>query len=621
MLAPLRIALSLSIGLAALAPAPAPAQRPPQAPAVASPTAPSASAPISDVRYTITFDRSDARRRSVRVAMAFTTAGNAPVVLSLPAWTPGAYELSYFARWVTEFSASRGDGKSLHWEKLDYDSWRVDPAGARSVTVSFRYLADSLDNAMTWAGKEFLLFNGTNLFLYPEGRGFDFPSTVAIRTEPDWRVATGMHPAGAPATYSAATYHDLVDMPAFIGRFDLDSARVADRWIRLATYPEGSVAGPDRQAVWRDLIRMIPPMVAVWGDVPFDDYTVMQIADSTFGGASGLEHQSSHVDVISPLAIGDPFMPTLYAHEIFHAWNVKRLRPADLWPYQYAHEQPTPWLWECEGITDYYADLALVRGGVTDSAGFFRATAGKIQEVAQVPPVALEDASLSTWIHPLDGSAYIYYPQGSLAGLALDILIRDASDDRRSLDDVLRQLYRSAYQSGQGFTEAQWWSAVSAAAGGKSFADFDARYIDGRVPIPWDSILPRAGMRLAVDTIPEPRFGVSTLPDSEGVRVIAVEPDGSAAEAGVQPGDYLVSIGDIPVDERFAARFRAAFDGKNGAPLAIRVRRDGRDVMLAGRLRIENRFAYRVEVDANASERAARIRAGILHGHVDGAGG
>ncbi len=630
--APMQLVLSLAATLGLLSPAGTLAQRRPAAPIPpAAAPSPPVSAPVSGIHYTVTFDRPDARRRSVRVGMSFATTGDSAVVLSLPAWTPGAYELSYFARWVTDFAVVGGDGRALRWDKVDYDTWRIDPAGARAVTVTFRYLADSLDNAMTWATSDFLLFNGTNLFLYPEGRGLDFPSTVTIQTSREWHIATGMRPAATPGTFTASTYHDLVDMPAFVGRFDFDSARVGEHWIRFASYPQGSVTGSDRQHVWRDLLEMIPPMAAVWQDVPFDNYTVMQIADSSFGGASGLEHQNSHVDVVSPLAIGDPFMPSLYAHEIFHAWNVKRLRPADLWPYQYADEQPTPWLWEAEGVTDYYADLMLVRGGVTDSAGFFASTAGKIQEVAQAEPVALDDASLSTWIHPVDGTAFVYYPKGSLAGLALDILIRNASDNRRSLDDVLRQLYVRDYKAGRGFTAADWWRAVTAAAGGsdtedgaaraRMFSDFDARYIAGRDPFPWDSLLALAGMRLVVDTVPEPRFGVSTVPDSAGVRVVAVDPEGAAAEAGVQPGDYLIAIGDIPVDDRFGARFRAAFHGKNGAPLAIRVRRDGREMMLAGQLRIANRYAYRIQPNPGASERAVRIRGGILHGRVDGGTG
>src|SRR5204862_5240205 len=113
---------------------------------------------------------------------------------------------------------------------------------------------------------------------------------------------------------------------------------------------------------------------------------------------SGLEHQSSHVDVVSPMALGSQFQPSLYAHEIFHSWNVKRLRPADMWPYVYDRPQPTPWLWVSEGITDYYADLAEVRGGAIDDRGFYALTSGKMNEVQDSPPDSIDDATLNTWI-------------------------------------------------------------------------------------------------------------------------------------------------------------------------------------------------------------------------------
>ena len=149
--------------------------------------------------------------------------------------------------------------------------------------------------------------------------------------------------------------------------------------------------------------------------------------------------------------------------------------------------------------------------------------------------MALEDASLSTWIHPTDGTGYIYYQKGSLAGFLLDIMIRDASDNKKSLDDVFRELYQSAYkQKWTGFTGEQWWAAVSRAAGGKSFDDFNAKYIDGREPLPFATVLPLAGFRLKVDTIREPRLGVSSAPDSSGVRVADVQPGSPAEAAGYQ---------------------------------------------------------------------------------------
>ena len=584
----------------------------------------SVSAPISDVRYEVTFDKTAAASRQLKVSMSFTTPGNAPVLLSLPAWTPGAYEMTWFAKWLSDFTPT-GDGKTLQWDKLDYDTWRIRPAGAKRINVHFDFAADSLDNAMAWARPDFALFNGTNVFLYPEGRGAEWPATVTVRTEIGWLVATGMTPAPAPnggingsaAAFSARNYHDLVDMPFFVGAFDLDSVRIESVWMRFASYPKGSVGGAARKEVWDQLTKVLPPEIAVFRDAPFQTYTVLQIADSSYGGASGLEHQNSHVDVISPFAIGSAFMPSLYAHEIFHAWNVKRLRPVEMVPYRYDRPQPTPWLWVSEGITDYYADLAEVRGGVVDSAGFLELTSGKINEVNGAVPVALEDASVSTWVHPADGTGYLYYPKGSLAGLMLDITIRDASDNRRSLDDVMRDLYETTYKKGRGFTSADFWGAVSRAAGGKSFTDFNARYIDGREPYPWRTLLPLAGLQFVSDSVREPRLGIFTAADSSGgVRVTSLTEGGAAMQAGVRSGDILVSVGDIAVtDATFGEKFRAKYgSAAEGAPLPIIVRRGAQNVALNGAIRFTVRSQSRVVVDTKATPKAVRIRSGIFRG-------
>jgi predicted metalloprotease with PDZ domain len=307
---------------------------------------------------------------------------------------------------------------------------------------------------------------------------------------------------------------------------------------------------------------------------------------------------------------------SIYAHEIFHSWNVKRLRPADMYPYRYDQPQPTGLLWISEGITDYYADLAEVRGGVIDAPGYYSATGEKISEVAALTPTALEDASLSTWIHPRDGTEYIYYPKGSLAGLLLDIMIRDASNNRHSLDDVMRDLYMSDYKNNRGFTSDEWWAAVSRAANGKSFTDFYARYIDGREPFPYDAVFPLAGLRLAGDTLNEPRVGIGTVQDSSGVHVTQVVPGSSAEAAGVQPGDLLVAVGGFNAgDPRWSEQFRAKYaHAARGSPVPILVRRDGRDLTLSAQLNFVPRVESRLIEDPRPSAKARRIRDGILHG-------
>ena len=177
--------------------------------------------------------------------MSFDVGGTGPVLLSLPAWTPGAYEISNFARWVVNFSPRVGrPADSLGQARLRHLA--ASAGGSRSLSVRFDYIADTLDNAMAWARPDFALFNGTNLLLYPEGAGFDFPATVTVKTQPNWTVATAMKPAQAPRSYQESSYHDLVDMPFFVGRMDYDSMQVAGHWTRLATYP--SRALPDEFA-------------------------------------------------------------------------------------------------------------------------------------------------------------------------------------------------------------------------------------------------------------------------------------------------------------------------------------------------------------------------------------
>lgn len=586
-------------------------------PLPAEPQSVASSAAISDVRYEVTFDSATAQSRQLMVRMTFRTGGTEPVVLSLPAWTPGAYELSYFARNVLNFTATAGD-RPLRWDKLDYDTWRIQPGGAQSITVSFAYVADALDNAMAWSRPDFALFNGTNVFLYPEGQPFDRPAQVVIRTTPGWRVATGLARGTPPGEFTAPNFHDLVDMPVFVGRLEVDSAQIAGKWYRLATYPVGALSGPSRAEFWSHIRGFMPPLIAVTGDVPWDTYTVMLIFDPEYPGGSALEHQNSHVGIYNPgIVQAGPLLPSITAHEVFHAWNVKRLRPAELWPYVYDRAQPTTLLWVSEGITDYYADLGLVRGGVITPAQFYQTTREKIDNVAGAPPTALEDASLSTWIHPIDGSGYLYYPKGSLAGLLLDIQIRDASDNRSSLDAVLRDLYARVYQAGKGFTVDDWWQTVSRAAGGKSFEEFHRRYIDGREPFPYATVLPLAGLRLQADTTRTPRLGTTTSIDSTGVRVTAVVPGSSAAEAGVRIGDYLVRVGEVSVsrDADFGPLFRARYASQpEGTPLPLVVRREQRTLTLPARLRLAESVSYALAEDPTASAKAVRIRDGILRG-------
>lgn len=574
------------------------------------------SIPLSDIRYDITFDSATASSRVISVAMNFATKSSGTVLLSLPAWAPGEYEIANFARFVSDFGAASGSD-SLHWDKADPDTWRIVAPRAGNVSVHFEYKADSLDNSMSWSKPNFAFFNGTNLFLYPEGQGTDFSATVTVHTDPAWQIATGM-PRTSSNTFTASNYHDLVDFPFFVGRFDVDSTEVVGKTFRFVSYPVGSISPAVRNNVFEQMKKIVPQEAAVFGEVPWKDYTMLQVADEEFsiGSAAGLEHQNSHFDIISPIVLGNPILASLYAHEIFHAWNVKRLRPAEMVPYMYDREQPTTLLWISEGITDYYADLSEVRGKVITPRGFYVATTAKIDNIADQVPTALEDASLSAWISPVNGTKDLYYDKGSVAGLLIDVMIRDASDNRKSLDTVMRDLYESTYKKGRGFTNSDWWAAVSRAAGGKSFADFERRYVDGREPFPYDSVFPLAGLRLMIERTVTPSLGVSVSGDDQGLRVVQVVVSGPGATAGVQLGDYLLTVGGLDAaDPAFSQKFNEKFGSTPpGTTIPIEVRRGTQRFSLNAPVRFNTTEARRLVEMTDAGPKAIRVRDGLLTG-------
>ncbi|HMI56120.1 MAG TPA: hypothetical protein VK494_08035 [Gemmatimonadaceae bacterium] len=579
----------------------------------ASAQSPLISAPISEIGYQITADSPTVGRRQLGVVMSFRTVGTSPVILGLPAWSPGHYTLLWFARRVSRF-AVESDAGPLDWRKLDYQTWEIKPRGAGTVRVSFNYLADAVDRAVAWTAPNFAFFNGTNVFLYPVGRGFSWPARVSVRTEPSWRVATGMDPAPGVNNFIAGNYHDLTDMPFYVGRFAIDSTQVAGKWIRLAFYPAASLTTARRDRTFAWLQKFVPPQIAIFGDAPFRNYTIFQRSDTVVNGG-GLEHQSSQVDEIVTSQLDASYLAGLYSHEFFHAWNVKRLRPADLVPYRYDDAQATTWLWVSEGVTDYYGALALARGGINDSTAFFRFIANEIASVAGAPPTAVSDASLSSWIDPTDGSSGLYYPKGGLIAFLLDVTIRDASNNRSSLDNVMRNLYTGTYKRGRGFTGAEWWREVSRASGGQSFSDFARRYVDGREPLPVDAVLSLAGLRVQSDTIREPRVGISTATDSSGVAITQLSPTGAAIAAGARVGDRLVSIGEVRIadDDSFEA-FRARYAGTTLTTLPLVARRGRETLTLQLPVRLATRVQARVVPVTNASEKAIRIRTGILRG-------
>jgi predicted metalloprotease with PDZ domain len=311
-------------------------------------------------------------------------------------------------------------------------------------------------------------------------------------------------------------------------------------------------------------------------------------------------------------------MVPLMAHEYFHLFNVKRIRPAEMWPYDYRAEQFTPLLWWSEGVTDYYADLTNVRSGLWTQDQFLRNAEKDIQQVESVPePWSEEDGSLATWINEVFvNSSQLYYPKGAMTGMLVDVAIRDATDNRHGLDDVMRALYTRFYQRQKGFTTADLLALLKE-FGMPDVDGFHARYVRGRDSLPYETVFPKAGIAVARRRISNPFLGVNAQPGDQAQLVVQSVVPGSAADvAGLAPGDVLLKVGDVEtrVGEDWGATFRDRYRGQAGAPLAISVTRGGRPLILGTQVREQTVVSVTLVPEPSPSAKQARIWRGLTTG-------
>ncbi|PYO28140.1 MAG: hypothetical protein DMD73_06750 [Gemmatimonadetes bacterium] len=342
----------------------------------------------------------------------------------------------------------------------------------------------------------------------------------------------------------------------------------------------------------------------------------------SFGG--GLEHAASQFDIMPQGAFADAagtfgdFMVPLMAHEYFHLFNVKRIRPAEMWPYDYHAEQYTPLLWWSEGVTDYYADLTNLRSGLWTTEQFLGNAAQNMQQVESAPePWSEEDGSVATWINEVFvNSSQLYYPKGSLTGLLLDVSIRDASDNRHSLDDVMRALYTRFYQKHNGFTTRNLL-ALLREYGMPDVAAFYQHYVNGREPLPYETVLGKAGVTAARQAISNPFLGVNAQPDDSAKMVVQSVVPGSAADAaGLQHGDVLLKVGEIEASAAgdWGARYRERYRGQDGQPLAISITRGGKPFTLNTQVRERTAVSFTLTPASTPTPKQAKIWRGLATG-------
>lgn len=398
--------------------------------------------------------------------------------LVMPSWTPGSYLIREFARNVVQFEATDGARNPVPWHKADKHTWRVGAPADGTLRARWVINADELTVRTSHVDATHASIIGAGVFMYVDGRQGE-PAEVHVHPPQGWRVTTALPEIGE-GRYRAADYDELADSPLEIGTHQLVQWLVGGVPHQYAIWGRGN-ADPRRLA--QDTTRIVLAEREIFGTLPYPSYTfILHLAP---GGGGGLEHRNS----TSLLADRWAFRGAAYenflglaAHELFHAWNGKRIRPAALGPFDYTRENYTRELWVVEGITTYYTDLLLRRAGLIPQHRYLEKVADMISKFQTLPGRAVQplaDASFDAWIKfyrpdaNTPNATISYYQKGALVALLLDLAIRGGTDNERSLDDVLRVLWERYGARDQGFPEGAVEAVAEEVAGFSLRAFFD----------------------------------------------------------------------------------------------------------------------------------------------------
>jgi predicted metalloprotease with PDZ domain len=495
--------------------------------------------------------------------------------LIMPVWTPGSYMVREFARHVQDFTAFDEGGRALEWSKTDKNTWRLRTGSARAFRATYRVYANELSVRTNELNADHAFWNNAALLMYPEG-ALNQPSTLRINPFGNWKIATGLPSAGAPNTFRAENFDVLYDSPVEVSNFKQLDFQVRGVPHRIVIDGEGNY---DPKLLTLLVQRIVEMEVGIFNEIPYHDYTFFLHLRADAGG--GLEHLNSTALGFRPFGFGteDGYrrFGSLVAHEFFHLWNVKRLRPDALGPFDYTKENYTRLLWVAEGITEYYANLVLRRVGVVTEGGYLSQIAANIQTIQETPGrrlMSAEESSFDAWIkyyRPDENStntSISYYDKGELLGLLLDLEIRRRTKGAKSLDDVMRTLYVDFYKKGRNYSPEDFQKICETIAG-SSMEEFFARYVRGREELPYNQVLAAAGLSLEQAGVPIEKL-TQNIPEGAPVRaylgaeledkenrlmVNEVRAGTAAYEQGLNAHDQIVALDGARVTkETFEAR-------------------------------------------------------------------
>jgi predicted metalloprotease with PDZ domain len=463
------------------------------------------SAPVSaqsrDFRIDYTVEVASVERQLFHVTAEIQNIRQPSLTLSLPIWTPGWYTVENYAKNILRFQATDANGNRLPLVMTRKQTWRIETRGLDRVKVEFDYLANVLALNQAKIAKDFAFFTGTQLFLGAAGHSSS-PSTVRFKLPDGWKVLSALKETSDPMTFTAADYDTLVDSPTEMGRFDATRFEIKGKPHWLVTTPAGFFSKEKTERFTSILTRIAEVQAAIFGDMPYEKYVYFYFfARAESNAAGALEHSNSFVAFAPATETVQPeWLMGTAAHEFFHTWNVKRMRPAEMWPYDYSREMETPLLWVSEGFTNYYTNLSLLRAGLINREQFLETVARAINGVESNPArayISPADASTSTWLgydtpQPFEIS---YYTQGQNLGALLDLSIIHDTEGAARLDDVMRALYKDFYLRGRGFSTDDMLAAIKRLTR-RDYREFYRRYVWGVEVPPYDEILGYGGYRV-----------------------------------------------------------------------------------------------------------------------------
>lgn len=507
------------------------------------------------LRYTVRVPRPQSHRFSVE----FHIQGSIPATidLRLPVWTPGSYLVREFAKHINCVNASSSDS-TVTIQKINKDTWRLHTSNAKNLTVSYEVFAYELSVRSSHLDDSHGYFNGANLFLYyPEWK--HIPVTLIVAPPDTWNVATGLERISqSEFIYEADNYDALIDSPVEIGHFDFYEFEILNIPHQMAVWGEGPFPA---DKIMADLTRLIQTTAKMFGDgLPYTRYLFIVHLTDNIGG--GLEHRNS-ASIALPR-----FLPTtekgyeramaLFSHEYFHLWNVKRLRPNNLGPFDYQTENYTSLLWALEGFTDYYAWINLVRSGIVPVQRMLKHWGDEMQSLFSQPArnyQTLEESSQDTWIKfyrpdaNRPNNTISYYQKGALVGLFIDLSLRSATGGRNSLDDVFASLWQDF--GDQGYPQDAIETTIQRIGGPHVYHTLQ-QYISDTT---WfdENILHFVGLEISKTFDPLPptvELNMTVTQKDHRLIVNHVYRDGQAEVAGVSPGDEIVALDGYRIDEK-----------------------------------------------------------------------